>query len=286
VSYHFLPEELQFSSSATNTVYSKINQNSVTQLHKKQKEINRTQSLDYSYIISLSNREAEPLYPVAITRTPIVHRRRKSFGTTPLETNTPSAPTMFQSPAKDVFIPCLARYLAYEISSNEYSPSVFDKPTDEVPVNTTACVPTVKKLLRFLNRFIEKDVATQCMVVGMIYLGRIRNKVTLNGLNWQRLILIAFIIAEKNIVDAEIWNEDYAGILDIDLAEILRIEKLFLKEIHYNLSLTTSEYGVYCFSLLSLKDEEQEDEQKRNIKNSNQKKKMFRLVNTEDQTYP
>jgi len=274
MSYHFLPAELQFSSSDTNTVYSKINQSSVSQLHKKQKEINRTQSLDYSYIISLSNREAEPLYPVAITRTPIVHRRRKSFGTTQLPTTgTPSAPTMFQSPAKEVFLPCLARYLAYEISSNVYSPSVFDKPTDEVPVNTTN-VPTVKKLLRFLNRFIEKDVATQCMVVGMIYLGRIRNKVTLNGLNWQRLILIAFIIAEKSIVDAEIWNEDYTGILDIDLSEILRIEKLFLKEIHYNLSITTSEYGVYCFSLLSLKDEEQEDEQKRNLKNNNQKKNV------------
>jgi len=273
MSYHFLPAELQFSSSATNTVYSKINQSSVSQLHKKQKEINRTQSLDYSYIISLTNRQEEPLYPVAITRTPIVQRRRKSFGTTPLS-STPSAPTMFQSPAKEVFLPCLARYLAYEISSNEYIPSVFDKPTDEVPINPASFVPSDKKILRFLNQFVERDVATQCMVVGMIYLGRIRNKVTLNGLNWQRLLLIAFIIAEKSIVDAEIWNEDYAGIIEsIDLSEILRIEKLFLKEIHYNLSLTTSEYGVYCFSLLSLKDEDQ-DEQKRNNKNNNQKKNV------------
>jgi len=288
MTYQFLPEEFKFTPSHYKNLYATPAAN----LHFLMSKSAPTKEITYSIKLNPSNSPtpptagsssggttngnnntippaataaATPLNRANRTLTPLrlkpqtrLLRRRRTHSQINLFT------AMFHSPSAEIFVPCLAGYIRQEIYVNQYSPSGFDKPDFTVSDLTT---PTLKKIKNFLNIFIEKNLIPQCMVAGVIYLDRIKSKVKLNYLNWKRLLLVVFIVAEKTLVDEIIWNTDYQGIIKTDLKVINRLEKIFLKEIEYHLAVSTAEYGNYYFSILSLVDQKEEDQnEKRDTK--------------------
>lgn len=175
-------------------------------------------------------------------RTSVMVTRHKSTGDL---TN-----CLFHEPTAKVLIPCFARLVLQELTMNCCESSIFDGPPQEYW--NSGGNPSIFDMIQFLHRFHRKGLTTHCIVAVTAYLARIKESVKLSYRNWRRLLLVAFIIAEKSIVDARIWNEDYHGIVDIDLKELLKLEKGFLKVIQFHLTLSMSDYAKFYFALVSL----------------------------------
>jgi len=79
--------------------------------------------------------------------------------------------------------------------------------------------------------------------------------IKLNQTNWRKLCFISILEADKVLRDKLVWNEDYKDLIsDIDLFELRKMERAFLKYIEFNLTLSQSHYARYYFDLLSLRE--------------------------------
>jgi len=201
-------------------------------------------------------------------------RRGRSFSTD--EKLLPSC--LFDAPAAHIILPCLAKFIQQELLRNPHGESAFEKP-GATPYDAEA--PSIFEILSFLKKFHRIGKLTQCLIVGMAYLDRIKEKVKLHPLNWHRLLLVIFIVAEKSLVDEEIWNEDYLGIVDEILTdEINQLERQFLIEIQYQLALKTSDYGKYYFTLMNY-----HFEQRVKSKDANASVKLINRVMSRNRSY-
>eukprot|EP01123_Difflugia_compressa_P000980 TRINITY_DN1110_c0_g1_i1.p1 TRINITY_DN1110_c0_g1~~TRINITY_DN1110_c0_g1_i1.p1 ORF type:complete len:223 (+),score=46.98 TRINITY_DN1110_c0_g1_i1:277-945(+) len=109
----------------------------------------------------------------------------------------------------------------------------------------------------FTKIFTSKNLSAECAVTAAAYVDRLDyvSNIKLNHFNWRRVCFICILEADKVLRDKLVWNEDYKDLLPaIDLFELRKLERNFLKYIQFNLTLTQSDYARYYFDLLSLRD--------------------------------
>jgi len=120
--------------------------------------------------------------------------------------------------------------------------------------------PTLDSVEKFFMRiFTSKDLSTECAVTAVAYVDRLHqvSGIKLNQSNWRKISFISILEADKVLRDKLVWNEDYKDLIsDIDLFELRKLERAFLKYIEFHLTLSQSDYAKYYFDLISLRDSE------------------------------
>jgi len=155
-----------------------------------------------------------------------------------------------------IIISCMSRAVFYEVKNNDANRGT----QVDVFCEDSAGLPTFETIETLLTRiFTTKDLSTACVVTSAAYIDQlyIVSGIKLDQTNWRRICLISILEADKVLRDKLVWNEDYQDLLsaiDIDLFELRKIERAFLRYIEFNLTLSQSEYTKYYFDLLSLRD--------------------------------
>merc|ERR1719421_1443738 len=99
-------------------------------------------------------------------------------------------------------------------------------------------------------------------VIAMVLLTRLATStdVTLNDRNWDKLLLCAFLLAQKLWDDTPLANVDFPLLwqqinnieADFDLRAVNRMEKLFLTKLHFDIHVDRKTYTQFYFELYSL----------------------------------
>eukprot|EP01124_Arcella_intermedia_P022136 TRINITY_DN3238_c0_g1_i1.p1 TRINITY_DN3238_c0_g1~~TRINITY_DN3238_c0_g1_i1.p1 ORF type:complete len:275 (-),score=33.26 TRINITY_DN3238_c0_g1_i1:228-1052(-) len=150
-------------------------------------------------------------------------------------------------------VKCVSRAIFSEVTKNDQ-----DRGT---PVETFcdeySTFPTIQQIENFfLQIFTSKDLSVECAVTAAAYVDQLFkvSNIKLNQTNWRKICFISILEADKVLRDKLVWNEDYKDLIpDIDLLEVRKLERAFLKYIEFNLTLSQAQYARYYFDLLSLR---------------------------------
>jgi hypothetical protein len=122
------------------------------------------------------------------------------------------------------------------------NPSLFDARD----TRTTSTLPTIPDIRSFVQGIIERrHLSAETVVVAVVLLTR--TGVRLRSSNWARLLLVSFLLANKEAEDVfNVWNVRFVGIIpDLPLFEINLLEMEFLKSIKYRLHVEPSTFREY-----------------------------------------
>jgi hypothetical protein len=161
----------------------------------------------------------------------------------------------------------MATALYYHVSAGHLKEDkitfdIFDEekhPLTKGTVDTTR-IPRVKTLYNFLNTIFKAEkLPSECAILCMAYIERLirLTNITLYASNWRRIILSALILASKVWEDQAVWNVDFLSVFpNVDVNDLNKLEKFFLRLVRYNVSLKASEYAKYYFELRELAEKD------------------------------
>lgn len=167
--------------------------------------------------------------------------------------------TMAQ-PDNDELLRCLATAILYHIEKGVQSPhktfyDIFNEdkfPITKVKIDTRK-MPDVDVIYKFLAMIFKAErLDAECGIMCLAYIERM---ITLTGLtmdpvNWRRIVLSALILASKVWEDQSVWNVDFLPVFDnLTAQDLNKLERQFLALLQYNVSLTASLYAKYYFEL-------------------------------------
>eukprot|EP00960_Hanusia_phi_P030736 748819-Hanusia_phi.AAC.4 len=105
----------------------------------------------------------------------------------------------------------------------------------------------------YVRRIMKYSEASPCcLVVGAIYLERLKKRdemVALTMYNFQRLFLVAVMLASKFLDDTYASNRIWADIGGLTIKELNHLELEFLYRIAFSLSISREEYDWYAEEL-------------------------------------
>lgn len=127
------------------------------------------------------------------------------------------------------------------------------KRTDRLGRSTTLAVFEGQKAPVTAGSYVRRIVkysgcSVCCLAVGLIYLKRLQCReasVCLTSCNFQRLFLVAVMLAAKFLDDEYYCNKDWAEVGGISTAELNCLELEFLFRLGFSLNLTREEYDGY-----------------------------------------
>ena len=112
---------------------------------------------------------------------------------------------------------------------------------------------TQDDILLFYRKIFDKmQLATECIIVSLIYIEKIMttSKIEIRFCNWRALLFTSILLASKFWEDICFWNVDYAEALNFyPLKSINRMESEFLSLCNYNICVTKSMYNSYLDSV-------------------------------------
>lgn len=182
-------------------------------------------------------------------------QRQKHNSTSSLYINS----TMAQ-PDNDELLRCLATAILYHIEKGVQSPhktfyDIFNE--EKFPITKSKIdarkMPDVDVIYKFLAMIFKAErLDAECGIMCLAYVERM---ITLTGLtmdpvNWRRIVLSALILASKVWEDQSVWNVDFLPVFDnLTAQDLNKLERQFLALLQYNVSLTASLYAKYYFEL-------------------------------------
>jgi len=198
-----------------------------------------------------STKEPEPRLTAKATIKPLAKSRRSDRPRNAFSLDMAKDPD--PSVTAVVMVRCLSRAVFYDVKSND-----LDRGTHvDVFVEEVTGFPTNQLVESFFVKiFTSKDLSAECAVTTAAYIDQLNvvSGIKLNQTNWRRICFISVLEADKVLRDKLVWNEDYKDLIpDIDLFELRKLERAFLKYIEFNLTLSQSDYAKYYFDLLSLR---------------------------------
>jgi len=163
-------------------------------------------------------------------------------------------------PDNDELLRCLASAILYHIEKGMQSPhktfyDIFNE--DKFPItkakSETRKMPETDTIYKFLAMIFKAErLDAECGIMCLAYIERM---ITLTGLtmdpmNWRRIVLSALILASKVWEDQSVWNVDFLPVFDnLTAHDLNKLERQFLALLQYNVSLTASLYAKYYFEL-------------------------------------
>lgn len=104
-------------------------------------------------------------------------------------------------------------------------------------------------ILKFMRKIFDKmQLATECIIVALIYLEKIiiTSKIEIRFSNWRPLVFTSILLASKFWEDISFWNVDYSDALNFyPLKSINRMESEFLSLCNYNIYVSAKLYETY-----------------------------------------
>jgi hypothetical protein len=167
--------------------------------------------------------------------------------------------TMAQ-PDNDELLRCLATALLYHIEKGVQSPhktfyDIFNE--EKFPITKAKPdarkMPDVDVIYKFLAMIFKAErLDAECGIMCLAYVERMitLTGLTLDPVNWRRIVLSALILASKVWEDQSVWNVDFLPVFDnLTAQDLNKLERQFLALLQYNVSLTASLYAKYYFEL-------------------------------------
>jgi len=167
--------------------------------------------------------------------------------------------TMAQ-PDNDELLRCLATAILYHVEKGVQSPhktfyDIFNE--EKFPITKskveTRKMPDVDTIYKFLAMIFKAErLDAECGIMCLAYIERMitLTGLTLDPVNWRRIVLSALILASKVWEDQSVWNVDFLPVFDnLTAQDLNKLERQFLALLQYNVSLTASLYAKYYFEL-------------------------------------
>ncbi|KAH6601370.1 hypothetical protein BASA50_001641 [Batrachochytrium salamandrivorans] len=113
--------------------------------------------------------------------------------------------------------------------------------------------PSEEEIFRFLEcLFISTELSVECVIISLIYVQRMIGKtgISIQPINWARIVLGGVILASKVWDDHAVWNVDFCQIFpDVNVSDLNDLERFFMESIKYDVSVRASVYARYYFEL-------------------------------------
>jgi len=130
-----------------------------------------------------------------------------------------------------------------KLRKSKIAPSIFNEHDLDIS-------HTFEEICEFIQKIFDKRrLQPESGVVALIYLNRTRHRIT--SYNWKRLVLVSFILSNKEAEDVySVWNVRFVGFIpSLPVFEINVLELEFLQHINYRLHIETTEYYHYYHQL-------------------------------------
>jgi len=140
-----------------------------------------------------------------------------------------------------------------KLRKSKITPSIFNE-------HDLYLTPSFDDIRVFLKTIFERRrLQTESGVVALIYLIRTRHRIT--SYNWKRLVLVSFILANKDAEDVySVYNVRFVDFIpNLPVYEINVLEVEFLQLLNYRLHIETKEYENYYRKLQLLNLERLEE---------------------------
>lgn len=110
-----------------------------------------------------------------------------------------------------------------------------------------------KDIFRYLEcMFQSAELGVENVLITIIYIKRMLRKtaISIQQINWARIILGAVILASKVWDDHAIWNIDFTQIFpEVPVADMNELESFYLSALEYNVNVKPSMYAQIFFEL-------------------------------------
>ena len=122
------------------------------------------------------------------------------------------------------------------------------KPTYEIPMED--------EIYEFAHQLFKVvQLSSECSIVCLIYVERLMEvaKVPLMARTWKPIVMCGLLLASKVWQDLSSWNIEFASVYpQFSLDKINKLELLFLRQVKWDLYISSSLYAKYYFALRSL----------------------------------
>jgi len=110
-------------------------------------------------------------------------------------------------------------------------------------------IPKVSTVENVINQiFTTGDLASEAIVLGLVYLNRLRDSgFSLYPFNWRRSLCVCLVMASKVWEDSPVWNADFASILSPK--DMKAMEGLLLNTVKFDVLVKSSEFAKVYFEL-------------------------------------
>lgn len=117
-------------------------------------------------------------------------------------------------------------------------------------------IPTEEEIYEFAHQLFKSvQLSSECSIVCLIYVERLMEvaKVPLLADTWRPIFMCGLLLASKVWQDLSSWNIEFASVYpQYCLEAINRLELNFLRNVKWDLYISTSLYAKYYFALRSL----------------------------------
>jgi Cyclin, N-terminal domain len=117
-------------------------------------------------------------------------------------------------------------------------------------------IPSEAEIYDFAHRLFKAvQLSSECSIVCLIYVERLMEtaKVPLLSDTWRPIFMCGLLLASKVWQDLSSWNIEFACVYpQYSLESINRLELLFLRNVKWDLYISSSSYAKYYFALRSL----------------------------------
>jgi len=118
--------------------------------------------------------------------------------------------------------------------------------------------PSEEDIYLFINPiFHALKIKPESGVLAMVYIERLlySTNLTFDPTNWRRVVLSSLILATKIYEELAVWNADFKEVFPkLSVKDLNELEKSLLAYLDYNLTLNSSMYVKYFFTLRGLSE--------------------------------
>lgn len=123
-------------------------------------------------------------------------------------------------------------------------------------IKTQPIIPSEEEIYEFAHQLFKAvQLSSECSIVCLIYVERLMEiaKVPLLADTWRPIFMVGLLLASKVWQDLSSWNIEFASVYpQFSLEAINRLELNFLRNVKWDLYISTSLYAKYYFALRSL----------------------------------
>ncbi|KJE90012.1 cyclin-box carrying protein isoform [Capsaspora owczarzaki ATCC 30864] len=116
-----------------------------------------------------------------------------------------------------------------------------------------------EKIYQFIKTlFVSAALTAECAIITLVYVERLimSANLTIHATNWKRITLGAVLLACKVWDDQAVWNVDFCTIFpDVTVEDFNKLEKYYITQIMFNVSVPASVYTKYYLDLRSLAED-------------------------------
>ena len=124
------------------------------------------------------------------------------------------------------------------------------------PIKSNYTIPMEDEIYEFAHRLFKSvQLSSECSIVCLIYVERLMEiaKVPLMAHTWRPIVMCGLLLASKVWQDLSSWNIEFSSVYpQFSLESISRLELLFLRQVKWDLYISSSLYAKYYFALRSL----------------------------------